>query len=667
MAAISISTSSLTFPLVVPDLTFSEMTFLNPRRPKADTAVKQAPDKKRRKRDKMIDAEAEMSRYFTSKRPERKENVMDQGYKRSEASAVGSLGRGIGDVDRSARVSSLPPVDLPDRPFLGFGSSGAMLTSPVRVAVHRDLPSRRSTRSESRSSRRSSIGSSSYYSWSTSAPSGKDDGHSGMDMMPAEISHDLQETPQAHSPGPQRPKSTPNKKRATKPQEATDCGMDGKQQVVVEKPTSMTPSAQNNARIEPQEEELSRDILPEPREAAVQEAHSGDSAQTCSQIRLDKKDGLSCLELNTEHHGHISALKPGRGNGNRFPYSFDTALEDLLKTCNVSLNRSEDLMATSIGNEPSNQTQSRGSPLGTSGREQNASITDQTKRFTSDRAYPDGQASSREFGPRSSTNGKANSDLAPPKNVRDPPPNPMPEVSKLQTHSPRGTWSGHKPVELQNSMGWHQNEQQHNNTSIRASQGSLPSGAWHGYQALYENQVFPDDGADRNTRYTLDAEDQGQQDEQEWFQHHPIDADVAEPEFQFEGTDENLYYAQQGLEDSHTNSHDWESTTHPPYDELYQRQPLNDNDIDIDVRHRNIYRFSDSGYGRSTIASGEVPHSPISALGRPDDNLLSEARAMDTTSVPDVYGERINHRWQPVRIDDNETYLTNFWRPNRLY
>ena len=676
MAAVSTSssTSSLTLPLIVPDLTFSEITFLNSRRPGADSATKQAPEKKRRRRDKMIDTETEMSRYFTAKRPEKKENNIDQEHKRTEASAVHAPARGRGDVDRSTSVSSLPPVDLPDRPFLGFGSSGATLTSPVRFAIHRDVPNRRSIRSESGSSRRSSISSSSDYSWSISAPSRKEDHHSRMDTNPAEISHDRHETPQAQTPGVQRPESIPKKQLCVKPQDATGRGAGGKQQIVAEEKSRSRPaSAGINPRIEPQEEDLPREMMRGPRENIMQGTCPKDSTQMCTQTAVMEKNGRSKVEQDNEHHVHRNILEPRQSNGTRFPSSFDRALEDLLQTCNVSLNRSKDPVATSNGNEPLNQTQSHGSPLGISARGQDTSVTDQTKRFNSDKTYPDGQAF-KSVCPQSSKletsvpNVKVNSNFSQPENARNPPSKPTPEVSKILTHSPNRTWPGHEPTASHSSLGWHQYEQQHDHTSVRATQGSISSGAWHGYQTLYGNQVIPDHEVDVDVdeRYALDTEHQDGQDEQEWFQHHAADADGAESGFPFEGTQIDLLYAQQGPKDSYTGAHDWEST-HLPYDKFDERRPVVNNNIDLDVKHPIIYRFSDSGYGRSTITPGESPCSPISVFSRPEDNATTEVRIMDTTSAPNVYGQRISHRWRPAQIDDNETYLADFWRPNRLY
>ena len=492
--------------------------------------------------------------------------------------------------------------------------------------------------------------------------------------MPAEVSHDPHETPQAHSPGAQRPEPLPNKTLAVKPQDATDRGAGGKQQIMAEeKPRSRSPIADIHRRIEPQEERLPRESMPGPRETIMQEICPQDSTRMRAQTAGMETDARSKLKQNNGHHVHRNILEPRQSNGTQFPSSFDKALEDLLKTCNASLNRSKDPMATSIGDEPLNRTQSRGSLLGISARGQNAGVTDQTKPFTSDKAYPNGQAFNSGSGPRSSTletsfaNAKVKPNLPQPENARNPPSNPTPEESKIQTPLPNRTWLGDEPTALHSSLGWHQNEQKHDHTSVGAGQGSIPSGAWHGYQALYENQVFPDDEADVNEHYVLDPEVQGRQDEQQWFQHHAADADGAESGFPFEDTQDDLLYAQRGPEDGYTDAHDWELTSHPPFAESGEHQPLNDNDIDFDMRYRHIPRFSDSGYGRSTITSRQGPHRPTSALGRPDDNSLSEARGMDTPCAPNVYHERISHRWRPAQIDDNETYLADFWRPNRLY
>lgn len=145
----------------MPDLAFSEMSFLNSRRPKpaeiaAHSVIRPAEMTKRRKSTQAADTEAEISRYFTSKKaPEQ-----DRTDRRCEPNQRES--------HRRSRTRDSPPdfVDLPGTPFLGFGSCGAASASPAKrlgSPALRDLE-RRLTRSPTLST--------SYLTWSQSgAPS----------------------------------------------------------------------------------------------------------------------------------------------------------------------------------------------------------------------------------------------------------------------------------------------------------------------------------------------------------------------------------------------------------------------------------------------------------------------------------------------------------------
>jgi len=173
-------------PCTVPDLTFSEMTFLNPRQDKPQDIVNSTDQKKRRRKDQTIETEAEISRYFasakardvdaTTARKERARSLEasrphEKYRKRSEAEKFAYLDR-----------SSLPPVELPERPFLGFGSVGGSLVSPVRRSefpvssprqsypIQRDLSPTRST---------------SYFSWAeTRSPSHRLSRHRENESVP---------------------------------------------------------------------------------------------------------------------------------------------------------------------------------------------------------------------------------------------------------------------------------------------------------------------------------------------------------------------------------------------------------------------------------------------------------------------------------------------------
>ncbi|KAI4170124.1 MAG: hypothetical protein LQ348_007171 [Seirophora lacunosa] len=129
----------------VPDLSFSELDFLNRRKEVPKEKPRPPTKQSRRKGDKAIDTEAAISRFFAP--PEERKHE-----------AGTSPSRGEGAARRQDRSSTLP-INLPAKPFLGFGSCGPGHVSPV--ALREDnfsqiIPLRRS----------SSNGSTSYVTWS---------------------------------------------------------------------------------------------------------------------------------------------------------------------------------------------------------------------------------------------------------------------------------------------------------------------------------------------------------------------------------------------------------------------------------------------------------------------------------------------------------------------
>ena len=137
----------------MPDLAFSELSFLNFRRKRSEdspTIHKKGSDKRaQRKSKKATDTEAEISRYFTNS------NAAAQGTRHASQSR---------QDHRQAKAPSyeLPGVSvaLPDKPFLGFGSCGAHSASPTRKLDSEALKEleRRLTKSQTRST--------SYLTWS---------------------------------------------------------------------------------------------------------------------------------------------------------------------------------------------------------------------------------------------------------------------------------------------------------------------------------------------------------------------------------------------------------------------------------------------------------------------------------------------------------------------
>ncbi|KAI4192933.1 MAG: hypothetical protein LQ350_008529 [Teloschistes chrysophthalmus] len=86
--------------------------------------------KARQKKDKAADTEAEFSRFFAA--------VKKQGDRVGETTMHGrrqNVDSPMGQRSEEFERSSLPPVNLPEKPFLGFGSCGRRHDSPVLLSV----------------------------------------------------------------------------------------------------------------------------------------------------------------------------------------------------------------------------------------------------------------------------------------------------------------------------------------------------------------------------------------------------------------------------------------------------------------------------------------------------------------------------------------------------
>ncbi|KAI4166686.1 MAG: hypothetical protein LQ343_007839 [Gyalolechia ehrenbergii] len=138
----------------LPDLTFSEMNFLNRRKAEAEENLRPQRKKSRGRKEKAADAEAEISRFFASSKDQSR---TAEGSRRHRASKRPM--NEMAERTQEQQRSSLPPIDLPKKPFLGFGSCGPGHVSPVLSVSNAE--SRRSP------SRRPSFNrSTTYYTWS---------------------------------------------------------------------------------------------------------------------------------------------------------------------------------------------------------------------------------------------------------------------------------------------------------------------------------------------------------------------------------------------------------------------------------------------------------------------------------------------------------------------
>ena len=120
----------------MPDLAFSEMTFLTTRRERSANETQTTDTIKehnRQKKKRAVDVEDEISRFFTQNKPPIIEKENNDGTLR-QLKAAQSLRfhRERHDKHLGTADSSKSPMELPDTPFLGFGKRGPQPPSPTR-------------------------------------------------------------------------------------------------------------------------------------------------------------------------------------------------------------------------------------------------------------------------------------------------------------------------------------------------------------------------------------------------------------------------------------------------------------------------------------------------------------------------------------------------------
>ena len=150
-------------PDVVPDLTFSELRFLNATQ--ARRATNPMPEKKKPKK-KDIDHNEELSRFFASTSAPSRREVQDKSRERVGTRPDYAHRKKSEYRKIESNSESLPTahVDLPNRPFLGFGEPGPR--PPSLLDPNESLPSVVSSAKKPTSA--SIAHSTSYFTWSQS-------------------------------------------------------------------------------------------------------------------------------------------------------------------------------------------------------------------------------------------------------------------------------------------------------------------------------------------------------------------------------------------------------------------------------------------------------------------------------------------------------------------
>ena len=224
----------------MPESAFSETAFLNSHRARPEDNsnplhTKPSDKKKKRKSTKAADVEAEISRYFTSAKVPRK-SVPDPPPQERFCQQ---------HAQRRSQVSDSPAtfIDLPDKPFLGFGSSGAVSVTPVRRVDCRAVIDHESlfTRSRSRST--------SYLTWSPSgvrshaSPQYRD--KSVVPLASSHCSHRKTPPVPSKAESPQPPKDRPAGRHSSGNYRDAATGTTPPDRLSKNGPTSGSPSSKN--------------------------------------------------------------------------------------------------------------------------------------------------------------------------------------------------------------------------------------------------------------------------------------------------------------------------------------------------------------------------------------------------------------------------------------
>ena len=297
------------------------------------SAPQAAETKRRTRKDRTKNAEEAMSRYFNTKRPDETNGMAGAGQMNKLSSGLRQDVGNSADSDGSRSRSPLPPVELPERPFLGFGSSGMTSTSPIRVDRHQGRLCRTSSQSEAANPRRPSTASSSYYTWSTSVASASIGQHTALKSPPVEIRHYIRKA--------QKQKVAQEPMFDEPPEAITDAVPNQKLKEMIE----------DQARQKSTSEEASPDAPTFTNTMQAKDFALGDQVRrsgTSSRHPTSEPSSNNVTEsVHREKAGKIEAhsvsessdravvLEPKTDRERTLPLSFDTALERLLSNCQL--------------------------------------------------------------------------------------------------------------------------------------------------------------------------------------------------------------------------------------------------------------------------------------------------------------------------------------------
>ena len=611
--------------------------------------------KKPQKLTKAADTEAEFSRYFMSAKPK---SVDVTTVHRQQDQQPSRWSR-----DHESQQAS---IDLPERPFLGFGSCGPNTsTSPTKSLGNRNSKSLR--RGASRSLTRST----SYLTWSQSrvpshASSPPDRKHH---IEPLKSSNQQRTSPASHkyrqpinlvsSPGVQRISSGIQEatfRPASKHGNATEApGQNIEPRLAIGKPVRSREQSQKRSdaeTIEPDAANITLDIKGSTAENLPPiEAAAHDGAELVLQPQNQSADQSTAQEPQCEPPAYeVRPLSAPMPTNSPYKGQLDYVLEALLRDCNTN----------AIDSNPASRAQS----------------TDYELHADRGMRAPAGRQEHLRMPASISVNSAYTTEA-------------LASASKF-SRKPRSASAQYAPI-LDDSRSTHTpsigNPNSSNGPSFNYNEGNPviskanqvdSRNAWNGYDTFYQVQqeqadampktltrrLAPDEAAQDNRLGMLQDTDHGTRSSK-----HVPGRRFAAVQDDSDGDDPNLY---QSLQEANENNNYHEVKHGERYDQQVDQRAFHDSGASmLDVSHDGI---DDENKATDYTNSQQQRERPFS---QGPDKPESE-HCLFTTNLPDIYSS-----WLPrqlsisdyglkvyaanARVQEVDSDFSKFWTPHKLY
>lgn len=565
------------------------------------------------------------------------------------------------NVTEPRTASSNPPIELPDRPFLGFGSSGVSLTSPIKVVVDYHDVRRKTSPRKRQLVEGSSFDSSSYCTWSES-PSSKAN-HPKVDATPNQIQHDAREKPKAQLRGFTHCSSSSDKTIEDKTPRVAD--IDPEIRRKRSKTRTLTPNAAlpggTTAATVAQAEEASHNTTTTRGDtASLAELPEGSLRNRNVSHDVDKEE-TPLYEINNPYQMQPSRSDQEARTRHDLPLRFDEALESLLGACKVPSQKHKNAADTPRVLDNAKEVHRLESPINNGTQPQGAGNFDQSHALTPNSLVSHEKLLNRGpdlYSPRSIF--RTNITYTPASLPAYCGAEDFATFSRSEEVHKTPTQVLNRPS-LASSSDVRTPWLLHRNEQSNKSQGPLPSESWHAYQSIYQGQILPDDEVDGYNLYASNPEEfrgQGGEARSPQLNNFAEPSELRGPHNLDRG---NLAYIVGDLEDNR-DSYDVDIpgsrlSSIPFYNASHQPQLLDHDNPAADLRE-NIYTPISAFAG-------------VEQIGTKNDNLHSRGyRHWPTFVIPagqDRYGNSPDNRQQREYNDPDKEQIAGFWRPNKLY